>query len=126
MKSPTTSVAVVFRQLTRARRERVMVTLHPDAVQWMLLLAAARKNCVLEPREAKTLVRLLGELQNDLESSIDSCLLPGQTKPRNRSLAASVARDRRMWKEAEELIAKLTGSPYPLKPNRYSGPEEKL
>ena len=100
MKSPTRDPAVIRRQVTRARRDGVMVTLHPDTVTWLALLAAARKNCVLEPEEAKTAIRLLGVLQDHLEGEIDT----------DRKHAKGRVRDaKRKWKAAEDLIKTLTG-----------------
>jgi hypothetical protein len=117
MKSPTTSVAVVFRQLTRARRERVMVTLHPDTVQWMLLLAAARKNCVLEPREGKTAIRLLGILQGHLESEIDSNVYHKKTCGKGQNCKCwkaargpGVRQAQIDWQAAEKLVKILSGA----------------
>ncbi len=55
MKSPTRSVAVIRRQLTRARRDRVMVTLHPDTVEWLVSYVPR----ALTARETKEVVRAL-------------------------------------------------------------------
>jgi hypothetical protein len=110
MKEPTRSIALIRRQIERARRERCMVVLHPDTVEWLALLAAARKNCVLEPHEAKTAVRLLGKFQDHLESAIDCCLAKGESQPREEYLRPSVAMDRRDWASAEALIKLLTGA----------------
>lgn len=116
MKSPTRSIAAIRRQLTRARRDGVMVVLHPDTVEWLALVAAARENCVLETKEARGAVRLLGVLQNELEITIDSNWIPGQD-----SQPKEIRDAQRNWKAAEELVATLTGTTHSLKPNRYSG-----
>jgi hypothetical protein len=110
MRKPTRSIALIRRTIERARRERCMVALHPDTVEWLALLAAARKNCVLEPHEAKTVVRLLGVLQDHLESAIEGTLAEGELQPRESWLRPHVARDRRDWKAAEALVKQLTGA----------------
>jgi len=38
MKTPTRSLRVIERQIERARRDRSMVVLHPDTVEWLLKL----------------------------------------------------------------------------------------
>jgi hypothetical protein len=61
----------------------------------------------LKDADARTMVRLLGLLQDHLESAIESCLLPGATDP-GEEHRLDVARDRRDWRAAETLVKKLT------------------
>lgn len=58
-----------------------------------------------------TLVRLLGILQDHVESSIESSLVAGTNEPDPADTAgvAEVARGRRVWKQAEVMINKLNG-----------------
>lgn len=58
MKSPTRSVAVVRRQITRARRDRCMVVLHPDTVEWLVSYVPR----ALTAREIKEAVRAITEM----------------------------------------------------------------
>lgn len=58
--------------------------------------------------EARRLVKLLGELQNHLESAIDGSLVEGEQQPREKALRPLIARDRRLWREAEALVKKLS------------------
>lgn len=60
----------------------------------------------LTKREAAAAIRLLGELQNLLEEAIDSALVPGTNGPMPED-ARAVARDRRLWKQAEQLVKRL-------------------
>jgi hypothetical protein len=115
MKSPTRSIAVIRRQIARARRDACMVPLHPDTAEWMALLAGARNNCVLEPKEAKAVIRLLGILQDHLEAEIDSDIYHKTTcKSRcncwKEATGVRVRDAQRKWKAAEDLIKTLTGA----------------
>ena len=116
MKKPTRSIALIRREIERSRREDSMVVLHPDTVEWMALLAAARTNCVLEPKEAKTAVRLLGLLQTELEAEIDSSIYHKESCGAKcdcwkHAQGPLVQRARRDWNDAENLIKRLTGAP---------------
>lgn len=104
-RKPTRSIARIRRQIDRARRERVMVVLHPDTVEWLALLAAARTNCVLEPKEAKTLLRLLKVLQEELDVVIRSNFIPKQ-----KQQPKEVVRAQRDFEAAWDLIKTLTGA----------------
>lgn len=59
------------------------------------------------------LIRLLGELQNQLECSIESNivgdggLMSGKPMAGDKKAAAELARDRRYWREAEAFVADL-------------------
>jgi hypothetical protein len=116
MRKPTRSIKLIRRMIERARRERVMVVLHPDTAEWMALLAAARTNCVLEPKEAKNVVRLLGMLQNELEAEIDSNIYHKKScagkdcKCWKTAQGPEVQKARHDWKAAEDLIKTLTGA----------------
>jgi hypothetical protein len=59
--------------------------------------------------EISRLIRLLGVLQNNLESAIDSSTLPDGSfdKHADPSLRRAVGRDRRDWKQAEDIVKKL-------------------
>ena len=63
----------------------------------------------LTKREVSTLMRLLGVLQTNLESAIDSSVLPDGSfdKHATPALKADIAKDRRDWRLAEELVKKL-------------------
>lgn len=63
---------------------------------------------LLTGKQARQIVTLLGKLQDSLESAIDSCLLEGETQPRDARLKPFVKHDRRDWKRAEDLIKTLT------------------
>ena len=62
----------------------------------------------LSERDARRLARLLGHLQDYLEGAIESCLLNGESQPRELHLRPAVAKDRRLWREAEEFVARFT------------------
>ena len=63
----------------------------------------------LTRREISTLIRLLGVLQTNLESSIETACLPGTKTPdpRDVNAAHNVKLDPRDWKQAEEMVKKL-------------------
>ncbi len=61
--------------------------------------------------ESKSVIRLLGLLQRHLESEIDSCLMPGERQPRDKMHVPTVALARRRWREAEDIITKLSLRP---------------
>jgi hypothetical protein len=63
----------------------------------------------LTKREVSTLIRLLGVLQTNLESAIESSTLPDGSFDEHATpeLKRDIAKDRRDWKQAEELVAKL-------------------
>jgi len=65
----------------------------------------------LAKRETRQAVRLLGLLQDHLESAIESSLVPGTNQPMDTDGDAkiNVAADRRDWWAAERLVAKLSG-----------------
>ena len=73
-----------------------------------LLLAVA-------PRDARQLIRLLGLLQTFLESAIEACVIPGTEKPGDDIDRLHIAADRRDWKQAEDLIKRLSDG---LKPRK--------
>jgi hypothetical protein len=115
MRKPTRSIALIRRMIERARRERCMVVLHPDTVEWMAMLAGARNNCVLEPREAKTAVKLLGILQDEMECEIESNIyhtkgcLGIECRCWKAAQGPLVQEARVRWGLAEGLIKTLTG-----------------
>jgi hypothetical protein len=57
-------------------------------------------------RERKELIRLLGLLQTHLESTIESCLIPGTNEgaPEDQ---AGILEDRTDWRVAENLVIRL-------------------
>lgn len=62
----------------------------------------------LTKRETSTLIRLLGELQGGLEVLIDSNTPVGKRRdPLTNHVRSEVAKARRDWKQAEELVKKL-------------------
>jgi hypothetical protein len=63
----------------------------------------------LKPSEVSAAVRLLGRLQDRLEDGIHNSLAEGEKQPREAWLRPLIARDRRDWKMAEDLVKKLTG-----------------
>ncbi len=74
------------------------------------------KLVMVTQKDARALVRLLGVLQTHLESAIEASLVPGAVTliapgtsdvpdPADRP---AVAKDRRDWRAAEDLIMKLT------------------
>jgi hypothetical protein len=100
-----------------------MFVLHPDKFEPELMYRLGRGcvTCVedlldglnrhtplppvtLTRRQAAAVIRLLGTLQTHLESAIESCLVEGESEPRDESDRESVAEDRREWKEAEAII----------------------
>lgn len=58
-------------------------------------------------RNARLIVRMLGQLQEHLESAIETALVPCTGQPMEQD-KANVAADRRDWRRAETLIAILT------------------
>jgi hypothetical protein len=64
----------------------------------------------LTTRDRRTVIRLLGLLQDHLECAIESVIVPGTNEPNPYDLeeVAGIAQDRRDWKTAETLIGKLT------------------
>lgn len=65
-------------------------------------------NVHLTAAQARRCVRLLGEYQTNLEELIESVLLPGETQPREAGMRALNARDRKRWREAEDLVKVLS------------------
>lgn len=65
----------------------------------------------LEKVRVATVVRLLGEYQGLLESTIETALIPGSNKAMCREDARVVAQSRRRWNEAEAVVAALTEKP---------------
>lgn len=64
---------------------------------------------ILTLRDRRQLVRLLGLLQDHLESAIESCLVPGTSEPMaNTDEAINVECDRRDWRAAEKWVGKLS------------------
>lgn len=62
----------------------------------------------LTKREISTLIRLLGELQTNLESTIVTSTIDGKfDQHATPQLKRYVALCRRDWKQAEELVKKL-------------------
>ena len=72
-----------------------------------LLVRDRHELAVLTKRERKELVRLLGILQDHLESAIDSSLIGGTRLPMHGA-EREVARDRKDWRTAEDWVMKLT------------------
>jgi len=62
----------------------------------------------LSPAQSRECIRLLGELQDQLESAIESELVPGTGEPM-RGRKRLVADLRRQWKEAELVVKGLEG-----------------
>jgi hypothetical protein len=64
----------------------------------------------LTTRDRRTIIRLLGLLQDHLESAIESVIVPGtgEADPDEPEDVAGLAQDRRDWRAAEILIGKLT------------------
>lgn len=64
----------------------------------------------LTTRDRRTVIRLLGLLQDHLESAIESVLVPGtnEANPYDPEEVAGLARDRGNWRAAEMLIGKLS------------------
>jgi hypothetical protein len=64
----------------------------------------------LTTRDRRTVIRLLGLLQDHLESAIESVIVPGtgEANPEEPEDVAGLIRDRRDWRIAETLIGKLT------------------
>lgn len=60
----------------------------------------------ISKRDARSLLQLLGLLQDHLESAIESSLLPGITEPMPED-AHNVLLDRRDWRAAERMVKKL-------------------
>jgi hypothetical protein len=60
----------------------------------------------LTKREARAVVRFLGKYQELLESAIDANLVRGTAAPM-RGSSRQVARDRKDWRAAEDLIKVL-------------------
>ena len=67
----------------------------------------------LSRTDKSTIVRLLGVLQDHLESAIESSLVPktNEPMPEDATAIAEVARDRRTWRQAEDMIKKLQAKP---------------
>jgi hypothetical protein len=61
----------------------------------------------LSRREVVTLIRLLGKLQDHLESAIESCMVPGTNKVSDLWEKRGVAIDRKDWRQAETFVSKL-------------------
>lgn len=91
-----------------------MVVLHPDTVEWLTLLAAARDHRVLEDREAKTIVRLMGILQGELEAEIDSNIYHKKScagtdcECWKTAQGPEVQKPRRYWRDAERIVGRLS------------------
>jgi hypothetical protein len=62
---------------------------------------------MLSNTEARRTVKLLGVLQDNLESSIESSVHPDTNEPDPED-AGHVAADRKLWRQAENLIKRLT------------------
>jgi hypothetical protein len=64
----------------------------------------------LTKREARRIVKLLGVLQETLESTIECMIVPetGEPDPNDAEDCAEVARLRKELRQAERLIARLT------------------
>lgn len=64
----------------------------------------------LTTRDRRAVIRLLGLLQEHLESAIESVIVPGtgEANPHDPEEVAGLAQDRRDWRTAETLIGKLT------------------
>jgi hypothetical protein len=65
----------------------------------------------LTTRDRRTAIRLLGVLQDNLESSIDSLVVPGTNDCGEHAPdyeRESLRVDRADWRAAEDLIAKLS------------------
>lgn len=60
---------------------------------------------------APAIVRLMGELQDYLESLIECHLIPGTAAAAKGSDALIVADARRKWREAESIVKLLTAKP---------------
>lgn len=60
----------------------------------------------LSGRELATAIRLLGLLQDHLESAIDGETIEGKD-PKDPDIKNQLARDRRNWKHAEGLVKKF-------------------
>jgi hypothetical protein len=63
---------------------------------------------VLGPRNGRRLIRLLGLLQDNLESAIKSCLVGDVVHEPFKGL---VRLERKRWREAEDMIALLSPKP---------------
>jgi hypothetical protein len=61
----------------------------------------------LTTRDRRTAIRLLGVLQGELGRAIESVVVPGTNEAMPED-AAGLAEDRRDWRAAEDLIAKLS------------------
>lgn len=60
----------------------------------------------LTKKDARQLIRLLGLLQDHLESAIDSALVPGTSEAMPED-QAGVAKDRKDWRLAEALKVRI-------------------
>lgn len=63
----------------------------------------------LSSRERATLIRLLGMLQDHLEGSIESSTIGAFMEGETEATKRDVALNRRDWRLAEDLVAKLSG-----------------
>lgn len=67
-----------------------------------------KQRITLTDQERRAVVRLLGALQDHLESVIECRVVPGETEPREPHLRPIIAQDRRDWQAAEKLVKRLT------------------
>lgn len=67
----------------------------------------------ITPKEKRQLVRLLSELEEHLESAIDTTVLEDGSFPENATddERYNVKRDRRLRRQAEDWIMRLDGKP---------------
>lgn len=67
-----------------------------------------QRTVTLAKREVSTVIRLLGVLQTNLESAIDSnTLANGKPMPGDVNAAHNLRLDRRDWRMAEAMVKKL-------------------
>lgn len=60
-------------------------------------------------QDARKLVRLLGILQEHLESAIESSIPPGAKDPDDPADQVNVNIDRRNWRKAEDFVSRFDG-----------------
>ncbi len=69
-----------------------------------------KRGLQLSTKEARQLVEILGEYQNELEAAIECHTLEdGSTPPIDPDAAPLVAECRRKWKRAEDWVKRLSG-----------------
>lgn len=71
-------------------------------------MALAITSLTLRRTEAKQLIRLLGELQSALESSIEGLVPPAGGPPKDKRNRLQLAKDRRDWNQAEKWVKRLS------------------